>query len=182
MKKRLFLLLSLIVMAGSAAWANIGSGSCQNGTWVIDDNGKLTVNINGKMKDYGEGKAPWYGYAEQIKAIYISSGCTNIGRNGFYGLYNVESVTGGENVESVAMYAFQNCGGGEREWSNDVQGYVSTAKPIPQIYFPKCSYVGECAFAGCVVRAISLPLVETWKVAAITGEQYTSWTGNNYGV
>ena len=57
MKKRLFLLLSLIVMAGSTAWANIGSGSCQNGTWVIDDNGKLTVNINGKMKDYGEGKA-----------------------------------------------------------------------------------------------------------------------------
>ena len=182
MKKRLLLLLSLIVMAGSAAWANIGSGSCQNGTWVIDDNGKLTVNINGKMKDYGEGKAPWYQYAERIKAIHISSGCKNIGRNGFYGLYNVESVTGGENVESVAMFAFELCGGGELLWSNDSHGYVHTGRPIPQIYFPKCDYVGECAFAGCDVIAISLPLVETWKSAAISGSYYDNSVARSTGV
>jgi hypothetical protein len=110
MIKRLLLLLCLLVTAGSAAWAEIASGTCKNGTWVIDDSDKLTVNINGDMADYGEGKAPWYQYADQIKAIHISSGCTNIGRNGFYGLTEVESVTGGENVEACAMYSFQDCG------------------------------------------------------------------------
>ena len=167
MKKRLFLLLCLLVTAGSAAWADI-TGTCKNGSWVIDNSGKLTVNINGDMADYGEGKAPWYGYADQITAIHISSGCTNIGRNGFYGLTEVESVTGGENVEACAMYSFQDCG--------------YNGNGIPSIYFPKCDYVGECAFSGCGAWAISLPLVETWKVCAIVGDFDTrgDFVQNNY--
>ena len=169
MKKRLLLLLCLLTAVGSAAWAEIAHGDCKRGSWVIDDSGKLTVNINGDMADYGEGKAPWYQYADQIKAIHISSGCTNIGRNGFYGLSQVESVTGGENVEACAMYSFENCGGGRQEWI-DGEGFSTfDANPIPLIYFPKCSYVGECAFSNCCVQAISLPLVETWKVCAIVG-------------
>lgn len=166
MKKRLLLLLCLLTAAGSAVWADIAQGNCKRGLWVIDDSGKLTVNINGDMADYGEGKAPWYQYADQIKAIHISSGCTNIGRNGFYGLYNVESVTGGENVEACAMYSFELCG--------------CFGNGIPSIYFPKCSYVGECAFSGCHARAISLPLVETWKVAAITGDRHTYGLSGEY--
>ena len=170
--KRLLLLLCLLVTAGSAAWADIASGSCKNGTWVIIDSGKLIVNITGKMADYGEGKAPWYAYRDQISEIYIDSNCKNIGRNAFYGLYGVTEVTGGSGVESVAMYAFEGCGGGLGD------EYV----PIPQIYFPKCSYVGECAFAGCSVRAISLPLVEKWKVAAITGERDTYGMTGEYNM
>ena len=155
--KRLLLLLSLIVTAGSAAWADIANGSCKNGTWVIDNSGKLTVNINGKMADYGEGKAPWYGYAEQIKGIHIGSGCKNIGRNGFYGLTKVEQVTGGENVEACAMYSFEECGVG---------------KLIPEIYLPKCTYVGECAFRGCGAQRIVLPVVEEVRTRAFAGSPY----------
>lgn len=143
MKKRLLLLLCLFVTAGSAAWAEIAHGDCKRGSWVIDDSGKLTVSINGDMADYSEGKAPWYGYADQITAIHIGSGCTNVGRNGFYGLYKVTSVTGGENVEACAMYSFEECG-----------------KMIPEIYLPKCDYVGECAFRGCGAVRIVLPVVE----------------------
>ena len=43
MKRRLLLLLCLLVTAGSAAWAEIAHGTCKNGTWVIDNSGKLTV-------------------------------------------------------------------------------------------------------------------------------------------
>ena len=104
MKKRLLLLLCLLTAAGSAAWAVIAHGTCKNGTWVIDDNGKLTVNIDGQMHDYKqEGSAPWFDYWEDIKAIHISSGCKNIGQHAFHGLTNVESVTGGENVEGVGQ-------------------------------------------------------------------------------
>ena len=54
MKKRLLLLLCLLVTAGSAAWADIASGTCKNGTWVIDDNGKLVITLSdGSVLDLG---------------------------------------------------------------------------------------------------------------------------------
>ena len=147
MKRRLLLLLCLMVTAGSAAWAEIAHGTCKNGTWVIDDNGKLTVNIDGQMHDYKqEGSAPWYDYWEDIKAIHISSGCKNIGQHAFHGLNYVESVTGGENVEGVGYYAFEECG-----------AYAKTV--IPEIKLPKCTYVGEGGFRSCGAVRIVLPVV-----------------------
>ena len=122
---------------------------------MIDDSGKLTVNINGDMADYSEGKAPWYGYADQITAIHIGSGCTNVGRNGFYGLSEVTAVTGGENVEACAMYSFEECG-----------------KMIPEIYLPKCTYLGECSFRGCGAVRIVLPVVEEVRAKAFCGSPY----------
>ena len=157
MKKKLLLLLCLIATAGSAAWADIASGNCKNGTWKIDDNGKLTVTMTGKMADYGEGKAPWYGYADQITAIHIGSGATNVGRNGFYGLTKVKSVMGGENVEAVAMYGFEECG---------ADGM------IPEIYLPKCTYLGECSFRGCGAVRIILPVVEEVRMRAFCRSPY----------
>ncbi len=157
MKKRLLLLLCLLVTAGSAVWADIASGNCKNGTWKIDDNGKLTVTMTGKMADYGEGKAPWYGYADQITAIHIGSGATNVGRNGFYGLTKVKSVMGGENVEAVAMYGFEECG---------ADGM------IPEIYLPKCTYLGECSFRGCGAVRIILPVVEEVRMRAFCRSPY----------
>ncbi|MBQ6192621.1 MAG: leucine-rich repeat protein [Bacteroidaceae bacterium] len=157
MKKRLLLLLCLMAMAGSAAWAEIAHGNCKRGSWVIDDDGTLFVNIDGDMADYGERKAPWYDYADKIKAIHISSDCTNIGRHAFFCLDNVESVTGGENVEACAMYSFYACG--------------SMHNPIPLISFPKCDYVGDSSFEGVHVVNISLPLVETYKKFSIDTEE-----------
>ena len=152
-------MLCLIVMVGSAAWADIASGKWNNGFWWIDDEGTLNVQLNlisakFNIPDYGEGKAPWYKYHDQIKAIHIGDRCMSIGRNAFYGLDMVEKVTGGERVESVAMFAFQNCG-------------INSSHPIPQVYFPKCSYVGEFAFFNTNIIIVSLPLVEEWKANAV---------------
>ena len=161
MKKKLLLLLCLMLTAGSTVWADIASGKFKNGNgrWSINDEGTLIVNINSissdfKMPDWGEGKAPWYKYRDEIKAIHIGSNLRNIGRNAFYGLEYVEEVTGGENVESVAMFAFQRC------------GYRIT-NLIPSITLPKCSYVGSRAFASTHASSISLPMVETYKADAI---------------
>ena len=149
MKKKLLLLFCLLVTAGSAAWADI-SGTCKNGSWVIDNSGKLTVNINGDMADYSSTyDVPWYKYRERITAIHIGSGCTNIGRNAFHMLENVTSVTGGENVEACAGSSFAYCG--------------RDGKGIPLISFPKCDYVGDYAFDCASVVNFSLPLVETYK-------------------
>jgi hypothetical protein len=164
--KRLFLTLCLMVMAGSTAWAEIASGKWNNGHWSISDDGELYVNCNSvsgdfKMPDYGEDKAPWYKYRDEIKAIRIGSYLRNIGRNAFRKLYKVESVTGGENVEAVAKHAFRGCGADYRpKWKS--------LPKIPVISFPKCSYVGEFAFYDTKVSIIDLPLVETWKADAVT--------------
>ena len=155
MKRTILLIFIGLLLCDGVAWGGTISGDCKNGSWTIDDNGLLTVNINGKMADYGEGNAPWYKYAEMIKGIHIGSGCTNVGRNGFYGLNKVTKVTGGENVTACAMYSFEKCG--------------DKNNPIPQIYFPQCDYVGECAFTGTKVQVISLKKVGTWKAAAISG-------------
>lgn len=143
--KRLLLLLCLMVTAGSAAWADIASGNCKNGTWKIDNTGTLRIDIDGKMADYGEGKAPWYDYADQIKGIHIGSGCKNVGQHGFHGLVNVTSVTGGDNVEGIGYYAFEDCG---------------LYAKIPEIYLPKCDYLGEGAFRSCGAVRIVLPVVK----------------------
>lgn len=150
----LFILLSTL-MAGNVAFAKFIGGSCKNGSWEIDDNGKLTVNMYGKMADYGKGKAPWYKYRSDIKAIHLGSGCENVGRFAFYNLYNVEEVTGGENVEACGMFSFYECGD-RSKWR------------IPRIYFPKCSYVGEYAFVATHCRLFSLPLVETYKANSVS--------------
>ena len=150
MKKKLLLLFCLLVTAGSAAWAEIAHGDCKNGSWVIDDSGKLTVNINGDMADYSSlDDVPWYKYRKRITAIHIGSGCTNIGRSAFHLLENVTSVTGGENVEACAKSSFAYCG--------------RDGKGIPLISFPKCDYVGEYAFNDASVVNFSLPLVETYQ-------------------
>ncbi len=157
MKQRtlaLVLVMLSTLIAGNVAFAKFIGGSCKNGSWEIDDNGKLTVNIYGEMADYGKGKAPWYKYRSDIKAIHLGSGCTNVGRFAFCDLYNVEEVTGGENVEACAMFSFYECG-------------ESSKRTIPQIYFPKCSYVGEYAFGATNCEFLSLPLVETYKANSV---------------
>ena len=73
MIKRLLLLLCLALTAGNAAWAEIASGKWNNGHWSISDEGELYVNVNHvsgdfQMPDWGEGKAPWYKYAERAQA------------------------------------------------------------------------------------------------------------------
>ena len=170
MKKKLLLLLCLMLTAGNTVWAEIASGKFKggNGRWSIDDEGTLFVNINSissdfEMPDWGEGKAPWYKYHDEIKAIHIGSNLRNVGRNAFYGLKYVEKVTGGENVEAVAMYAFEHCGGGTEKNRID---------PIPVISFPKCSYVGKEAFHKTCAISLSLPLVETFKEDAVWGDYY----------
>ncbi|MCR5850626.1 MAG: leucine-rich repeat domain-containing protein [Bacteroidaceae bacterium] len=168
MKKRLLLLLGLLVTAGSTAWAEIAHGTCKNGTWKIDDSGKLTINMTGKMADYGKYKTPWNEYREQIKAIHIGPGATNIGRHAFYALRQVVSVTGGENVEACAMGSFAYLGGGvEWVWKGVIGYRPENIDPIPSIYFPKCSYVGQMAFYRTCCAAISLPLVKTYKPDAL---------------
>ena len=52
---------------------NIVIGTYENITWIIDRNGKLTVNGIGEFSDrYEEDRAPWYAYRKFIKSAEIN--------------------------------------------------------------------------------------------------------------
>ena len=61
------------------------SGTCgDNLTWVLDDDGLLTISGSGEMKDYDfdeDHYAPWYG--KTIKEVIIDDGVTNIGSDAY---------------------------------------------------------------------------------------------------
>lgn len=158
--KRLLLLLCLIATAGSAGAQN---GTCKNGTWNIDGNGKLTVNVNGKMADYkklefGVTNAPWSQYSEKIKSIEISSQAKNIGENAFAYLgedRNIVSITGGENVETIKEEAF-SCtdflGGAKVRFPNvkEVEEFAFGSSDVNIVSLPKVKILHDCAFTGSV--------------------------------
>ncbi|MBQ7527599.1 MAG: leucine-rich repeat protein [Bacteroidaceae bacterium] len=148
MKKRLLLLLCLLTAAGSAAWAEIAHGDCKNGSWVIDDSGKLTLNITGAMADYSGTNtvtsAKWGEFWDQIKAIHVGDGCTEIGKCAFKGLEKVTSITGCKNVTRIHSFAFECVG-----------------NPNMSVTFPSVTRVDEKGFRYCLFAKIVLPVVET---------------------
>ena len=50
-------------------------GSC---SWVIDDNGVLTISpsdgVSGTLSSYTSGNGPWYNYRSQIKKVVVNPG------------------------------------------------------------------------------------------------------------
>ena len=65
---------------------SLSDNSCgANLTWVVDENGTLTVSGTGDMADYTyKANAPWYGYRERITSVVVESGVASIGNYAFY--------------------------------------------------------------------------------------------------
>ena len=112
------------------------SGNCgKNGdnlTWVLYDNGTLTISGTGAMADYDAGDAPWFGIRGNITSIEISDGVTSIGNWSFYNCTNATSVTIPNTVTSIGENAFNFC-----EKLNNVTLPASV------------NTIGECAFSSC---------------------------------
>ena len=101
-----------------AVWEEIQySGECGNGlTWAFDVNsGELTISGSGDMADYsylsGEAyaPAPWYIFAEDVKAVIINEGASSIGDNAFANCSTLAKITVPESVRSIGAGAFDGC-------------------------------------------------------------------------
>ena len=101
----------------------IASGTCgaqgDNLTWVLTEDGTLTISGSGDMKDYSDGSyqngpyrtnAPWGTYWEQIITVVMEIGVTNIGEWAFENCSSLTSVTIPEGVTNIGNYAFYDCG------------------------------------------------------------------------
>ena len=87
------------------------SGTCgENLTWVLDDDGTLTISGTGAMTDYSYfSSAPWHSNRDSIKKVVIENGVTSIGSFAFYLCENMISATTGNRVMEIEYCAFAAC-------------------------------------------------------------------------
>ena len=92
----------------------IASGTCgadgDNLTWVLTDDGTLTISGSGEMKDYSDSSvAPWYTKRTKILSVVVEDGVTSIGSYAFKDCLKLASITLPEGIKSIGSYGFQNC-------------------------------------------------------------------------
>ncbi len=83
-------------------------GECgENLTWVIDENGTLTIFGSGEMTTYSYFRdVPWYTYASSIKNVVVCEGVTSITQVAFYSYSNLETVTLPDSLKKIEQRAF----------------------------------------------------------------------------
>ena len=92
----------------------IASGTCgaqgDNLTWVLTDDGTLTVSGSGEMEQNYSNRYPWHRYSDRITAITFSDGVTSIGEEAFEDYDNLSTVTIPGSVKNIGTNAFLCCG------------------------------------------------------------------------
>lgn len=86
------------------------SGTCGEGlTWSLTG-GVLTISGEGAMDDFQKSldynTAPWAGYADQITQVVLEPGVTTIGDRAFYFCENLTAVSIPDGVTNIGAYAF----------------------------------------------------------------------------
>ena len=109
------------------------SGTCgDNLTWVLTEDGTITISGEGAMDHFTYQNAPWEAYRDQIRAVVIEDGVTGVGRYAFYGYRNITAVTLGKTVADIANSTFSYC------------------TNLTEIRFPESvTNIGYWAFQGC---------------------------------
>ena len=80
-----------------------------NLTWMLYDDGKLTISGTGAMKNYDyDNRSPAYNNLN-VKKIVIEDGVTSIGDDAFYNCSNLTSITIPKNVTSIGNLVFYGC-------------------------------------------------------------------------
>ena len=109
--------------------AALASGTCgENLTWVLEENGTLTVSGTGAMTS----PVWWNSYKDSIKTVVIKDGVTTIEEGAFRDCKNLTSITIPASVTKIGDYAFKNC---ENLANITISGSVTK--------------IGDYAFSGC---------------------------------
>lgn len=184
MKKRvLSTMLVLCMVLGflpRTVWATgtLASGTCgDNLTWVLDDEGTLTITGTGDMEDYsgysGDIPAPWLDKRSNIRNIIIQNGVTSIGNHAFINcaLRATSNIVIPDSVTRIGEYAFGECGG----MSGTTAGLANIVIPhsvvtiedyafahcnrLEHISIPKSvTSIGKSVFFGCDSMSSAGPL------------------------
>ncbi|MCD7724134.1 MAG: leucine-rich repeat domain-containing protein [Clostridiales bacterium] len=112
---------TIIYNGDAASETTIKSGTCgDNISWTLSNFGNLVVSGTGAIPDYTSGSAPWYEYANYIKAIIVEDGITAIGDYAFYYIGTAKSITIPSSVTSIGYRAFYNCSAVNNLYIDDI--------------------------------------------------------------
>ena len=147
-------ILALCFVAASAD-AEISSGTWNNLTWTLADDGTLTISGTGELGPFSfSAKEAWRQYTEDIKTVVLQEGVTCIGSYAFDSCSNLTNITIPKSVTTIGYLVFGNC-------------TSLTAITIPE----SVTTIGRLAFYGCTsLTAITIPeSVTTIESSAFAG-------------
>lgn len=121
----------------------VASGTCgANVTYLLDNEGVLTINGAGSMTDYENfSYTPWCDLRFDIKSIEISNGVNSIGSSAFEGFQNVTKILLPNGISTINQSAFEGC------------------LKLEEIIIPETvTYIGPRAFVNCgALKEINIP-------------------------
>lgn len=141
MKLKFITLLSILIIAFTSLCA-YAQGSCgENASWELN-NGTLTITGSGHISDYSkENPAPWSEKSNEITALVINDGITDIGSWSFTKLTELKSIYLPSSLKSIGERAF---------YGSTLPEYLKLPSGIKTI--------GNGAFNGCTaVKRIDMP-------------------------
>lgn len=176
---------SVVVSANSNV---VAEGTCGQGvTWVLTEDGTLTVSGNGAMDDYpGSDFRPWVNFDGQIYSVVINDGVTRVGAKAFSNVWNLTSIKIGNNVTEIGNSAFMNC---QEVTTLQLGKNVKTIGDAAFLAFWKLTSlelpegltsIGMSAFSGGAMRTVTMPASVT-SIASHAFNNCTSLTDVYYG-
>lgn len=143
----LFLLVQIFVLNFSPVRTEAAEifkvGTCgEKLTWVLTDDGTLTISGTGEMENYSyRNYSPWRN-SDLIQNVVIEEGVTSIGDEAFLGCWNLTTINLPDGLTSIGNYAFKDC-----------DSHL-TGIELPD----SVTSIGDSAFSGCdSLTSINLP-------------------------
>ena len=79
-------------------------------TWILSDEGTLTISGKGRMPDYsGSALAPWYDYREKILALEVEEGVLSMGDYAFFDCENLKTIQLPKSLTKLGKSCFVGC-------------------------------------------------------------------------
>ena len=120
----------------------VASGTCgENLTWVLTEDGTLTISGTGEMYDFTpENPNPWMSYQNEIKSVVIENGVTSISHGAFFEYWELQEVSIADSVTTIGYSAF-------------------AFTQLREVDLPdSLRVIPEALFSGCVyLRSVSIP-------------------------
>ena len=135
-KKIIAVLVCLVLIIGAMAISALAANETVYGeygdnlTWIISDNGTLTISGEGEMSE--NAAYPWSEHKDRVVCVVIEDGVTTVGADAFNGLKKLTDVILSDSVTKIGSNAFKNC------------NKLANIKITESI-----STIGDGAFAGC---------------------------------
>ena len=152
------LILALVCVFAVSNKAEATSfGHCGNNvSWVLTDDGTLTISGTGAMQYYSTyNPAPWDSIRNSIQNVVIEEGVSNISSYAFYYCENLNSVTIADSVTGIGNSAFRGCESLTAITLPDGLTYIEDyaffcCENLPEIIIPDgVATIGESTFFAC---------------------------------